>query len=461
MHGMGKNGSKPDFGAGRIPSLILRQAIPLAIAQLVQLLYNIVDRIYIGHMPGDGTLALTGIGITFPLISLIAAFTNLYGMGGMPLFSMARGADQPEKARTIMGHTMGLLIITSVILMAVIYLFQRPLLFLFGASAQSFPYANAYLSIYLLGTPCAMISIGMNGFINAQGYPTVGMLTTVLGAVLNLILDPVLIYVLHWGVQGAAVATVISQTVSCAWVLRFLIGGRAEITLKRKYLRPTRDLSRKIVTLGSAGFMMSATNGIVQAACTSTLQLFGGDLYVSIFTVLCSVREIMHLPIQGLTHGSQPVLGFNFGARKYDRVRSGIRFMTLLGLGYTLVLWVVVLLFPGAFLGIFSRQQDLIVQGMDAMRLFFAGFLFMTFQFAGQAVFQGLGYAPYAVFFSILRKVLIVVPLTLLLPRLGLGVNGVFLAEPISDVIGGLACFLTMRRKVYRRLEQEGEKRNG
>ena len=287
------------------------------------------------------------------------------------------------------------------------------------------------------------------------------MLTTVLGAVLNLILDPVLIYVLHWGVQGAAVATVISQTVSCAWVVRFLIGGRAEITLKRKYLRPTRDLSRKIVTLGSAGFMMSATNGIVQAACTSTLQLFGGDLYVSIFTVLCSVREIMHLPIQGLTHGSQPVLGFNFGARKYDRVRSGIRFMTLLGLGYTLVLWVVVLLFPGAFLGIFSRQQDLIVQGMDAMRLFFAGFLFMTFQFAGQAVFQGLGYAPYAVFFSILRKVLIVVPLTLLLPRLGLGVNGVFLAEPISDVIGGLACFLTMRRKVYRRLEQEGEKRNG
>ena len=443
---------KADFSQGRVSTIILRQSIPLALAQLVHLLYNIVDRIYIGHMPEQGTIALTGLSITFPLISIIGAFTNLFGMGGTPLFSIKRGEGRQDTAELILGNTFALLLLSSLLLMTTMLAFRRSLLFLFGASDVSYTYADAYLKIYLLGTPFAMLSTGLNGFINAQGFPVIGMLTTLIGAIINLVLDPLFIFVFRWGVKGAALATVIAQCASCIWALVFLFGRRAPCRIRIHMLRIHRDISTKIILLGSSGFMMQATNGVVQGACTSTLQGYGGDLYVSLFTILCSVRDLITLPISGLTSGSQPVLGYNYGAKRMERVREGIRFVTILGFIYTLIAWIIIMLFPKMFLRVFSDGSELILIGVSAMRIFFAAFFFMVFQFAGQSVFQGLGFAKYAIFFSILRKIVIVVPLTLLLPRIGLGVNGVFLAEPISDILGGTACYLTMKRKVYHHL---------
>lgn len=442
-----------DFSQGSVWRRIVAQSVPLMLAQLVQLLYNIVDRIYIGHMPGAGSAALTGVGLTFPVITLIAAFTGLFATGGTPLFSIARGAGEEEKARRIMGNVFSLLSAASLVLMALCLAFRRPIMFLFGASEASYVYADAYLKIYLLGTPLSMLSTGMNGFINAQGFPRMGMLTTVIGAALNLILDPLFIFVFDMGVSGAALATVISQGVSCIWVLRFLTGKRVPLRLEKNILRLRADLVRKILSLGTAGFIMQGTNCLVQIACNSTLSLFGGDLYVGIMTVLSSVRSVLELPLSGLISGSQPVLGFNYGAKKYDRVRQGICFTTLFGTGYNVCAWVLVLLFPQALIRIFSSDPQLIAAGPQAMHTYFFGFFFMSFQFAGQSVFQSLGFARQAIFFSLLRKAVIVAPLTLLLPRMGFGVMGVFMAEPISNVIGGLACFTTMYFTVYRKLD--------
>jgi len=442
-----------DFSHGPVWRRILAQSVPLMLAQLVQLLYNIVDRIYLGHMPGVGSAALTGVGLTFPVITLITAFTSLFATGGTPLFSISRGAGEEENARRIMGNVFSLLSVSSLILMALCLLLRRPIMFLFGASEASYIYADAYLRIYLLGTPLAMLSTGMNGFISAQGFPRIGMLTVIIGAILNLVLDPLFIFALDMGVSGAALATVIAQGVSCFWVLRFLTGKRAPLRLEKRLLPLQVPLVKKILSLGTAGFIMQGTNCLVQVACNSTLSSFGGDLYVGVMTVLSSVRSVLELPLSGLISGAQPVLGFNYGAKKYGRVRQGIRFMTLFGTGYNVCAWVFVLLFPAFLIRIFSADPQLISAGPQAMHTYFFGFFFMSFQFAGQSVFQALGFARYAIFFSLLRKAVIVFPLTLLLPRMGLGVMGVFLAEPISNFIGGLACFTTMYFKVYRKLD--------
>lgn len=444
-----------DFSQGRVWKRIVAQAVPLTLAQLVQLLYNIVDRIYIGHMPGAGSAALTGVGLTFPVVTLIAAFTALFSMGGTPLFSIARGAGEEGRARRIMGNVFSLLAITSLLLTAFCLLFRRPIMFLFGASEASYVYANAYLSIYLLGTPFAMLSTGMNGFINAQGFPRIGMLTTVIGAALNLVLDPLFIFVFDMGVSGAALATILSQAVSCLWVLRFLSGEKILLRLERRFMRIEAAIAKKIVSLGAAGFFMQGTNCLVQVVCNATLQTFGGDLYVGVMTVLNSVRSVLELPVYGLTSGAQPVMGFNYGAKLYPRVKQAIRFTALCGTCYNVLAWVLVLLFPEFLMRVFTTDPALIAAGPQALHVYFFGFFFMSFQFAGQTVFQALGFARYAVFFSLLRKAVIVVPLSLLLPRLGLGVTGVFLAEPISNALGGLACFITMYRTVYRRLDQK------
>ena len=293
-----------NFAEGKVWRNIVAQAIPLTLAELVHLLYNIVDRIYIGHMNVADNMALTGVGLTFPIITLIAAFTALFGKGGTPLFSIARGAKEEDKAEKIMGNVFSLLLISSIILLAVCYIFRRPILYLFGASDVSYKYADEYLRIYLLGTPFAMITTGMNGFINAQGFPKMGMLTTVIGAVLNLILDPIFIFVFDMGVGGAALATIISQMISAIWVIQFLTGKKALLTLKRKNLKIDFGLTRKIAGLGSSGCIVQATNSLVQIVCNVTLQSFGGDLYVGIMTVLNSVREILSLPVSGITSGA-------------------------------------------------------------------------------------------------------------------------------------------------------------
>ncbi len=435
---------------------ITSQAVPLTIAQLIQLLYNVVDRIYIGHLPGVGSTALTGVGVTFPIVTLILAFASLFGTGGTPLFSIARGAGDERRARKLMGNVFTMLLATSVIIMVVFYMFSQPILYLFGASDTTIVYGEAYLKIYLIGVVFSMTVTGMNGFISALGFPKKAMWTTVIGALLNLILDPIFIFGLGLGVRGAAAATVISQCVSCVWVLHFLLNKNTPFSLRPVHMKLEKRLVKNILGLGVTGFTQQATNCLVQIVCNATLQSYGGDLYVGIMTIVNSVREIVQLPIMGLTNGGQPVIGFNYGAGKTRRVKEGIRFMSATGIIYTAAAWLVILIFPGFFLRIFTGDAQTISLGIRAMRIYFFGFVFMSLQFAGQSTFVGLGKAKRAVFFSLLRKVVIVFPLTVILPRLfGLGTDGVFLAEPVSNLIGGLACFLTMWLTLYRKLPDD------
>lgn len=442
--------SKNDFGQGSVAGNIMRLAIPMTLAQLINVLYNVVDRVYIGHIPHTSTEALTGIGLTLPVITIITAFANLFGMGGAPLFSMAHGRGDRERARKIMANSLSMLLLSGILLMALCYIFKRPLLYLFGASDVTFPYADSYLTVYLCGTLFVMTSLGMNNFINAQGFGVTGMLTVSIGAVLNLLLDPLFIFVLHMGVQGAAAATVISQFVSAVWVFCFLTGQKAVIRITGKYMRPEAALVKEITGLGLSGFIMAVTNGSVQIMCNAALQRYGGDLYVGIMTVINSVREIVTMPVNGLSSGAQPVMSYNYGAEKYDRVRSAIRFSTLCSILFSTTAWALIFFFPHFFIHLFSSESELIREGVPAMRIYFFGIFMMALQFAGQSVFVALGRSKQAVFFSLFRKAVIVIPLTLLLPALGgLGTDGVFLAEPVSNFIGGTACFVTMMLTVW------------
>ena len=445
---------KNDFSKGPMWKCIAAQAAPLMLAQLVQLLYNIVDRIYLGHLGDQNSLALTGVGLVFPIVTLITAFSALFGMGGVPLFSIARGEGKEEKARNIMGNSFALLLVGAAVLTAFGYLFSKPILFAFGAGEESYVYAREYLRIYLAGTVFTMISAGMNGYINAQGFPKIGMLSVVVGAATNILLDPVFIIWFDMGVSGAALATVISQAVSAAWVLRFLFGGKPDISLSSKTVRIDRAVTKEICRLGTSNFVMSGTNCLVQVACNSTLQAYGGDIFIGVMTVTNSVREIFHLPVSGLMGGAQPVISFNYGAGAYGRVKEAIRFNTVIGVTYTMISWLFVVLFPEFWFRIFSDDLTLMQTGVPMLRIYFFGFVFMSLQFAGQSVFQALGDAKHAIFFSLLRKAFIVVPLTLLLPAVGFGVKGVFLAEPVSNIIGGLASYLTMRATVFKKLEE-------
>ncbi len=445
-----------DFGQGSISVNILSLAIPMTFAQLINVLYNIVDRIYIGHIPHTSTQALTGIGLTLPVITVITAFANLFGMGGAPLFSMARGAKEENRAEQIMGNSFAMLLLSGILLAALCYILKKPLLYLFGASDMTFPYANAYISLYLPGTLFVMISLGMNNFINAQGFGVTGMLTVAIGAVLNLILDPLFIFVFRLGVRGAALATIISQGISACWVLRFLTGRNALIKLSVRSMSLSFPLIKEITALGLSGFVMSVTNGSVQIICNATLQNYGGDLYVGIMTVINSVREIITLPLTGLTNGAQPVMSFNYGARKYDRVKSSITFTTVCSVLFTLAIWALLFFFPRYFIRPFTSEPALLESGTPALHLYFFGIFMMALQFSGQSTFVALGRSKQAVFFSLFRKVIIVIPLTLWLPTVaGLGTNGVFLAEPVSNFVGGAACFTTMLLTVWRKMEKE------
>lgn len=439
-----------DFSKGSMARNIVHMAVPMTVAQLINILYNVVDRMYLGRLPGH--LALTGLGLCLPIISIIMGFANLCGMGGSPLCSIHRGRGETEEAERIMGNSFTLLLLFGAGITAFCLLLRRPILYLFGASDLTFPYANDYLTIYILGTLFVMIGLGMNPFINAQGFSRMGMVTVTVGAVVNIVLDPIFIFGLDLGVRGAALATVISQACSAVWVLRFLTGRRAILKLRLSALPLHVGRVRRILGLGTSGFVMSMTNSLVQVLCNATLQAWGGELYVGVMTVINSIREVISMPVQGITNGCQPVLGYNYGAGEYRRVRQGIRFTTVLTMGYSLAAWLLVLIFPGALIRIFNDEADLIAAGIPAFRLYFATFFCMSFQFIGQSVFVGLGRSRQAVFFSLLRKAFIVAPLTLLLPVLGLGVDGVFLAEPISNVVGGLACLLTMYAVVYRPL---------
>lgn len=441
-----------DFTQGSIPKAITRLAIPMTVAQLVNLLYNIVDRMYIGHIPGEGQSALTGLGLVLPIISIIIGFANLCGTGGGPLCSICRGKGEHEEAERVLGNSFTLLLFFGIALTAVILLFKEPILYLFGASTTTFPYANDYLTIYALGTVFVMIGLGMNPFINSQGFARVGMLTVALGAAVNIVLDPIFIFVLDMGVRGAAWATVISQACSAVWVLFFLTGRKTILRLQWSNLRLVGARVRRILGLGASGFVMALTNSLVQILCNATLKLYGGDLYVGVMTVINSVREVVSLPVSGLPMGCQPVLGYNYGAKEYGRVRQGIRFTTTITFGYAVVMWAIVMAVPGVFIHLFNSGEELLSAGVPAFRIYFSIFFCMSLQNIGQSIFVALGRSKQAIFFSFLRKVFIVAPLTLILPAAGLGYNGVFLAEPVSNVLGGLACIITMYFTVYRPL---------
>lgn len=442
--------SENDFSRGSIARHIFGLALPMTVAQLINVLYSVVDRIYIGHLPHASAQALTGIGLCLPIITIISAFANLFGMGGAPLCSIARGGHEEKRAQNVMGNSFSMLIVSGAVLMMLCLIFKRPILYLFGASSDTFSYADQYITIYLIGTLFVMTSLGMNNFINAQGFGRMGMLTVLLGAVMNIILDPIFIFVFGLGVRGAAIATVISQGASAVWVLRFLTGKKALLRLTRESLKLNFPLVKEITLLGTSGFVMSVTNGTVQIVCNAVLARHGGDLYVGIMTVINSVREIITMPVTGLTSGAQPVIGYNYGAGCYKRVKSAIKFMTAGCIIFSVVMWAVLFFEPRFFLHLFTREQELIANGISAMRIYFCGIFMMSLQFAGQSTYVALNRPKQAVFFSLFRKVIIVVPLTLLLPMVGdLGTNGVFLAEPISNVIGGTASFATMLVTVW------------
>lgn len=445
----GQKEGRQDFTRGSVLSNIIRLAIPMTFAQLINVLYNIVDRIFIGRIPEHATLALTGLGVCFPLITIVIAFANLVGMGGAPLFSIERGRGHEEEAERILGNSFVLLLILGITLTVLGYIFKTPLLWLLGASSQTIGYAQGYMNIYLIGSTFVMISLGLNSFINAQGFGNMGMATVAIGAVMNLILDPVFIFVMHMGVQGAALATIISQFAAACWTFRFLTGKRTIIRLRKRAMKLAADRVRRILVLGLAGFTMSLTNSLVQMVNNAALQTWGGDIYVAVITVINSIREVVQMPIQGITNSAQPVMSFNYGAGRYDRVRECIRIMAFMGIVYLLAIWGLISLFPEFWIRIFNHDPELIRAGVPAMHIYFFGYVFMGLQFSGQAVFQALGYARYAIFFSIFRKVVIVIPLILLLPGLGFGAHGVFMAEPISNLVGGGACIITMLRTVY------------
>ncbi|SCW29966.1 putative efflux protein, MATE family [Ruminococcaceae bacterium YRB3002] len=450
---MGVKAKQRDFGTGSIPKIVLAQAVPLTASQLASLLYNIVDRIYIGHIPGVGTDALTGLGLTFPIITMISAFTLLAGQGGAPLFSMSRGAGDDKKAKKYMDNSFIMLLGLSLILTAAALLFKRGIIYALGGGDVTYPYAEAYLNIYLWGTPLLMLSTGMNFYITSQGYPVHAMVTTMAGAVVNTVLDPVFIFALGMGIRGAAVATLISQTVSFVWVMAFLTGKKSAVRLRIHELEFSPKICGRILTLGFTGFVMEFTNSAVQMVCNRQLKIYGGDIYVGIMTIVNSVRSIMGLAVTGITSGAQPVLGFNYGAGKNDRVKDCIRFTFWLAAGYTLVAWLVILLVPGFFIGIFSDDAALNDVAVPYLHIYFMVYIFMALQFSGQSTFMGLGKAGRAVFFSIFRKLILVVPLTLVLPLfMDPQVQGVFWAEPISNIVGGTASFVAMYVTLYRKL---------
>ena len=450
-----------DFENGTVTGNILGAALPMLVAQILNLLYNIVDRVYIARIPHEGTAALGAVGICFPLIVIITAFANLFGGGGAPLFSIFRGKKQEKEAVRIMNTSFSMVCVSGVILMLIGLLFARPVLVLFGASKNALVYAYPYMMIYLIGTVPSMIAVGMNPFINAQGYSVVGMLSVAIGAVANLILDPLFIFVLGFGVRGAAIATVLSQTLSATFVLRFL-KGRAELKvhfLQKNEIAECIGYAKNIVSLGMAGFIMQLTNSLVTICCNNVLSVTGGDIYISVMTIISSVRQLVETPIHAINEGTSPILSYNYGARRPAHVRKAIAVLAVMILVYTGVMWGSIIMIPEVLIRIFSSDKMLMKDAVPALKQYFAAFIFMDLQYMGQTVFKSLNKKKQAIFFSLLRKVFIVVPLTYLMPYvLHMGTDGVFLAEPVSNVIGGSICFITMLCTVMPELKRMEEK---
>ncbi len=419
---------------GNLNQLMFAMAVPTIIAQVINILYNIVDRIYIGHIEGVGSTALTGVGIALPIVTFISAFSAFVGSGGAPLSSIAYGRGDKKQAEKILGNGAFLLIVFSFILMAVFYIWQEPLLYLFGASQDTIGYAREYLSWYLIGTLSVELALGLNTYIIAQGNTKIAMISVLIGAILNIVLDPVFIFLFGLGVKGAAIATVISQTVSGIWIVAFLMGKRAILRLKVKYMKPDTAIIKNVCALGISPFIMRATESLISIVMNRGLQNYGGDNYVASLTIMQSVMQFMSAPLSGFTQGIQPIISFNYGAGNFDRVKKTYRRMIAVSTAFSLVATAIVMIFPAFFGRLFTKETVVIDIVVEKMPLFMCGMLIFGVQMAIQPTFLALGQAKISLFIAMLRKVILLVPLAIVLPFF-MGVDGVYFAEPISDVL--------------------------
>ncbi len=425
-----------DLGKDKIGGLIIRLAVPSIAAQLVNALYNIVDRIYIGHIDVIGSTALTGVGVTFPLILIISAFSALIGMGGAPRAAIKMGAGDNEGAEKILGNCTSVLIGLSVVLTTVFMIFRDPLLMAFGASENTIGYASDYMEIYLIGTISVQLALGLNSFISTQGFATISMANVLIGAVTNIVLDPVFIYGFNMGVKGAAIATILSQTLSAIWVVIFLTGKKTKIKIKLSNFKPERKVVFPALALGLSPFIMQSTESLVVVTLNSSLQGYGGDLAVGAMTIISSIMQLVYLPMQGLAQGAQPIISYNYGAGNKERVKKAFKMFITISLSYSVVMWLFVMLLPQLLVRIFTSDAQLMETASWALRIYMAGIFALGAQTACQQTFVSLGQANVSIILALLRKIILLIPLVYILPLfLADKVLGVFLAEPFADVI--------------------------
>ena len=453
-----ENADNRIMGTEKIPSLMIRMAIPSVIAQVINILYNIVDRIYIGHISGVGAAALTGVGLTFPIITLISAFSAFVGSGGAPLASIWMGKNDKKHAEKILGTGVFMLLCFSLILMAVFLIFQRPLLYAFGASDATIGYAMEYLTIYLIGTVFVEIALGLNPFIIAQGRSTTAMMSIVIGAVINIVLDPIFIFVFHMGVKGAAIATVISQAVSAAWNVKALVDKKAVLKIVPSCIRPDIRVIGQIFSLGISPFIMRSTESLISIVLNHQLQKFGGDLYVGSLTIMQSVMQLFSAPLSGYTQGVQPIVSYNFGAGKFDRVRTTYRYMIFGSFLISFVTAASAMIFPEFYAMMFTNEGDLIALTGKVMPVFMAGMLIFGLQNGIQPTFLGLGQAKISLFIALLRKVILLVPLALIFPNF-FGVMGVYYAEPVADITSAVIASILFLCNIKKILTMENLKK--
>lgn len=450
-----------DLGRDSIGKLLFKLATPAIIAQLVNVLYNIVDRIFIGRL-AEGDLAMAGVGVAFPIIMLISATSALIGMGGAPLAAIKMGKQDHDGAEKIMSNSLSMLVIISVLLMTSLLIFKEPLLLAFGASSQTLPYANDYLGIYILGTLFVQIAIGMNPFINTQGFAKIGMMTVMVGAVINIVLDPIFIFGLDLGVKGAAYATIAAQFVSALWVIRFLFGKKSTLKVRKEFLIPELKVILPIIALGVSPFIMQATESIVLISLNNQLSRYGGDLAVSAMTIISSINQIILLPLMGLTSGAQPIISFNYGAKKYDRVKQTFKLLLMLCLIYTITMWASLMFVPEVFVNIFNDKPELVEITSRSIRIFFAGIFAFGAQVACQQTFLSLGQAKISLILALLRKMILLVPLIFILPAtlktMMAQLDLVFMAEPVADILAAtttIICFIVFYRKTFIHIQEE------
>ena len=454
------NPDKTFLGTEPIGKLLRKLAIPTVAAQIVNMLYNIVDRIYIGHMPGDGDLALTGLGVCMPVILIVSAFAALVASGSAPRASIAMGQGDHDTAEKILGSSFTLQIGISLVLTAVLLLWGDDLLLVFGASGNTIGYAWDYLRTYAFGTLFVQLTLGMNAFITAQGFAEIGMRTVLIGAIANILLDPLFLFAFGMGVRGAALATVLSQGLSCIWVLRFLTGERTLLRLKRKTLRLRPKLILPCVALGLSAFIMQASESVISVCFNTSLLKYGGDIAVGTMTILSSVMQFAMLPLQGISQGAQPILSFNYGARNSGRVRESFRLLLKTCLTYSVTLWVLIQLFPRLFVGMFNTAM--VDYAAAPLRIYCAALFLFGIQLACQMAFLSIGYAACSIIVAVLRKFVLLIPLIYLLPRLLADQTmAVFLAEPAADTIAVTSTailFAFQFKKAMRKLDEQGPK---